>query len=67
MHCELVTKPGCSITESEVIAHCKSQMTSFKCPRSVLVRDQPLPISGTGKIMKNELRKPYWQGRDRKV
>jgi len=67
VHAEVVTKPGQSITEAEVIAHCKSQMTSFKCPRSVVIRDQPLPISGTGKIMKNELRKPYWQGRDRKV
>ena len=67
MKTEVVTKPGCNITEAEVIAHCKSQMTTFKCPRSVVVRGQPLPISGTGKIMKNELRKPYWQGRGRKV
>ena len=67
VHAEVVTKPNSTITEAQVIAHCKSQMTTFKCPRSVIVRDEPLPISGTGKIMKNELRKPYWQGRDRKV
>jgi len=67
VHAEVVTKPGFTITEAEVIAHCKGQMTTFKCPRSVVIRDQPLPISGTGKIMKNELRKPYWEGRDRKV
>lgn len=67
VHAEVVVKPGYDLSASEVIAHCKSQMTSFKCPRSVLIRDQPLPISGTGKIMKTELRKPYWEGRDRKV
>ena len=66
VHAEIVTKPDCSITESEVIAHCKSQMTSFKCPRSVVIRKQPLPISGAGKIMKNELRKPYWKDSDKK-
>jgi len=61
VHAEVVAKPGCSITEAEVIAHCKSQMPTFKCPRSVVIREQALPVSGAGKIMKNELRKPYWQ------
>jgi len=67
VHVEVVIKPNHHITEAEVIAHCKSQMTSFKCPRSVVIREQPLPVSGAGKIMKNELRKPYWRDGDRKV
>ncbi len=67
IHAEVVMKAGFVMTEEQVIAHCKARMTSFKCPRSVLIRDQPLPISGTGKIMKNVLRQPYWVGRDRKV
>lgn len=65
VHAEVVTKPGYSITEAEVIAHCKSQMSTFKCPRSVVIRQQALPVSGAGKIMKNELRKPYWQENNR--
>jgi len=42
-------------------------MTSFKCPRSVVIREQALPVSGAGKIMKNELRKPYWQDNESKT
>ncbi len=67
VHAEVVLKPGFVVSESQIIAHCKAHITSYKCPRSVVVREQPLPISGTGKILKNELRKPYWEGRDRQV
>ena len=42
-------------------AHRQLQM-----PRSVEVRD-PLPLSGAGKILKRELRKPYWENRQRMV
>jgi long-chain acyl-CoA synthetase len=38
-----------------------------KCPRSIEFADAPLPLSGAGKILKTELRKPYWDGRDRAV
>jgi len=65
VHAEVVIKPDYHITETEIINHCKSLMTSFKCPRSVVIREQALPVSGAGKIMKNELRKPYWQNKQR--
>ena len=36
-------------------------------PRSVEVRETPLPLSGAGKILKRELRKPFWEGQGRRV
>lgn len=67
VHAVVVLKAGQQLTGAEVIAHCKATLTSYKCPRSVDIRAEPLPISGTGKIMKNELRKPHWAGRSRRV
>jgi len=44
-----------------VIAFCKEKIAHYKCPRTVDVRDEPLPLSGAGKILKRELRKPFWE------
>jgi len=57
-------KPDTEATEQELIAWCREQLASFKCPKSVdLV--EALPRNPTGKILKRDLRKPYWEGRDR--
>ncbi|WP_225026677.1 AMP-binding protein [Xinfangfangia pollutisoli] len=47
-------KPGASVTADELIAHCRSQLAGFKCPKLVLFHD--LPKTSTGKIQKFELR-----------
>jgi long-chain acyl-CoA synthetase len=47
--------------------HCRATLAGFKIPRSIDVRDEPLPKSGAGKLLKNRLREPYWAGRDRMV
>ncbi len=39
----------------------------YKCPRSISFREEPLPVSGAGKILKTELRRPYWAGKERSV
>jgi long-chain acyl-CoA synthetase len=49
------------------MAHCKQLIAGYKCPRSVDFVIEPLPLSGAGKILKTELRKPYWQGTDRAI
>ena len=61
VHAVVVPRAGVSLTAEEVIAHCRARLAAYQCPRSVEIRAQPLPVSGTGKIMKNELRKPFWQ------
>ncbi len=57
---------GAEATEAELIAFCRESLAAFKCPRTVDVRG-PLPRNPTGKILKRDLRRPFWAGRDRQV
>jgi long-chain acyl-CoA synthetase len=50
-----------------LIEFCKTLIAGYKCPRSVDLRDTPLPLSGAGKVLKRELRKPFWENRERRV
>ena len=50
----------CSSTAAPPIA-------GFKVPRAIELRDEPLPKSGAGKVLKNQLREPFWAGRERRV
>ena len=56
-----------SLTPDELIAHCRTLIASYKCPRSVEFRADPLPLSGAGKILKTELRKPFWPEGARRI
>jgi acyl-CoA synthetase (AMP-forming)/AMP-acid ligase II len=51
-------------TEQELIAFARERLAAYKCPKSVDVHDE-LPRNPTGKILKKDLRKPFWEGRDR--
>jgi len=51
-------------TEQELIAFCRERLAGYKCPKSIDVKDE-LPRNPTGKILKKDLRKPYWEGRER--
>ena len=42
-------------------------LTSFKVPKSVEIRDEPLPLSGAFKPLKRELRRAYWKDHERGV
>ncbi|RHW28940.1 long-chain-fatty-acid--CoA ligase [Nocardioides immobilis] len=59
-------KEGATATEEEIIAFARERLAHYKCPRSVDVV-AALPRSPTGKVLKRELRAPYWEGRDRQV
>ena len=59
-------KPDTSATEDELIEYCREHLAHFKCPKSVDIIEA-LPRNPTGKILKKDLRKPYWEGRDRSV
>ena len=62
VHAIIVPKQGVTLTADDVIAHCRDQIAGYKCPRGVDFRDTPLPLSGAGKVLKRELREPYWKG-----
>ncbi|WP_197373328.1 long-chain-fatty-acid--CoA ligase [Mycolicibacterium baixiangningiae] len=53
-----------STSEEELTAWCRERLARYKCPRTVDIVDE-LPRNPTGKILKKELRKPFWEGRDR--
>jgi len=59
-------KPTAQTSEDELIAVCKGTLGSMKAPKSIDFLDQ-LPRSPVGKVLKRELRAPYWAGRDRQV
>jgi long-chain acyl-CoA synthetase len=67
VHAIVRLKPGQQAGAEELIAHCHKLIAGYKAPRSVTFRQEPLPLSGAGKILKTELRKPFWDGRDRRV
>ena len=57
VHAIVSLKPGQSVTSAEVVAHCRTLIAGYKCPRTVNVRSEPLPLSGAGKVLKTVLRK----------
>jgi acyl-CoA synthetase (AMP-forming)/AMP-acid ligase II len=57
-------KPGEEATEQDLIGYCREHLAHYKCPTSVDIIEA-LPRNPTGKILKRDLRKPYWDGRDR--
>src|SRR5262249_48004521 len=57
----VVLKPGAQATEAELLEFCRGRLAHYKCPRSIEFMDA-LPKTGTGKILKKELRKRYWSG-----
>ena len=67
VHAIVILHAGKSVTEDELIAHCRELIAGYKLPKGVTFRDEPLPLSGAGKVLKTELRKPYWEGLDRQV
>jgi long-chain acyl-CoA synthetase len=67
VHAIVVPRPAVIITSEDIIDFCKSRIAGYKCPRSVAIRSEALPLSGAGKILKIELRKPFWGAPPRQV
>ncbi|MDQ4116240.1 MAG: long-chain-fatty-acid--CoA ligase [Actinomycetota bacterium] len=62
----VVAAQDATVDPDELLAYCREHLASFKCPKSVDVLDE-LPRNPTGKILKKDLRKPFWEGRDRQT
>ena len=62
----VVPQPGTAISENEIIEFARTQIARFKCPKTVDMVDA-IPRNPSGKILKKELRAPYWEGHDRRV
>jgi acyl-CoA synthetase (AMP-forming)/AMP-acid ligase II len=62
----VVLKEGHTASDEELIAFCGERLAGFKRPRSVEFRDA-LPKNPSGKVLKRELREPFWQDQTRRV
>jgi fatty-acyl-CoA synthase len=62
----VVRTPGSSLTQEQVIRHCKSRIAGYKAPTSVDFVAE-IPRTATGKVQKFKLREGFWSGRDRQV
>jgi len=62
----VVLQPGQQASAEEILAHCRGQLAGFKRPRRVAFIPE-LPRNPSGKVLKKELREPYWQGHSRRV
>jgi long-chain acyl-CoA synthetase len=67
VHAVVLLKQGATADEAALIMHCKALIAGFKCPHSISFQSEPLPLSGAGKILKTELRKPFWGDGQRNV
>jgi acyl-CoA synthetase (AMP-forming)/AMP-acid ligase II len=62
----VVLKPGANANDASIMAWAKERIAGYKVPKSVdFIAD--LPRNPSGKILRRELREPYWAGRDRRV
>jgi fatty-acyl-CoA synthase/long-chain acyl-CoA synthetase len=66
VHAAVVTSPGARLSAADVITYARQHLASYKCPRSVTFTAE-LPRTGSGKLLKRELRAPYWAGHTRQV
>jgi long-chain acyl-CoA synthetase len=67
VHAVVVLRPGQSATEKDLIDHARQAIAAYKVPKSIEIRGEPLPLSGAMKVLKRELRAPYWEGKTRRV
>jgi fatty-acyl-CoA synthase len=63
----VVLKPGASLTHTALCDFLQQRIAKFKIPRHVEFFDAPLPKTGTGKIIKRELRETLWRGKDIRI
>ncbi len=62
VHGVISLKQGKSVSEQELIEFCRERLAHYKCPVSITIKDESLPLSAVNKILKSELRKPFWKG-----
>jgi len=62
----VIRRPGTTLDAAALIAYARQHIAGYKAPKSVDFVDV-LPRNASGKLLKNVLRKPFWEGRDRQV
>jgi len=63
----VVLKPDQELTADQLVRFLQTRLAKFKIPQIVQFVQEPLPKTGTGKILKRELREGFWTGKERRV
>jgi acyl-CoA synthetase (AMP-forming)/AMP-acid ligase II len=67
VHAIVVLHADATVTEDDIVAHARAAIAGYKLPKTVEFRTEPLPLSGALKVLKKDLRAPYWEGKGRGV
>jgi long-chain acyl-CoA synthetase len=67
VHAIIVMAAGVTAADEEIKAWCRDRIAGYKVPKSVEFRADPLPLSGALKVLKRDLRAPFWEGKERSV
>ena len=60
VHAVVVPHPNQTPSQTELMEFCRAKIAAYKCPKSISMSTSELPKSGVGKVLKTELRKPFW-------
>lgn len=67
VHAIIIPVEGKEPSLTQIAAHLENHIANYKRPRSISLRHEPFPLSGAGKVLKRDLRAPFWEGHDRNV
>lgn len=67
VHAVVVPRPEQGVDAEALISFCREHIAGYKIPKGIDFQHDPLPKSGPGKVLKRELRQPYWEGSDRQI
>ena len=62
----IVVTDGTTLSADDVIAHCRTLLAGYKCPKRIEFRDS-LPRTATGKLQKFKLRQEFWIGEEGQI
>jgi long-chain acyl-CoA synthetase len=62
-----VVVPRGAVDEAELVRHCRTLIAGYEVPKQIELRTEALPKSAAGKVLRRELRAPYWAGRETMV
>jgi len=62
----VVRRPGAEVSPEDIIEYARQRLARYKCPTSVDFMDA-LPRNPSGKLLKRQLREPYWKGQERRI
>lgn len=66
VHAEIIRREGMTVSAEELIAHAKTRIGGYKVPKTISFVDE-LPLSPVGKVLRRQVRAPYWEGQERRV